>query len=333
MPRRTTRGSACASGGRGRGRHVEARRHRAVVRAPGHADVHVGAARLADEPARERRGGAGDGHPVDSVERLAPPDARRRRAGRPREPRPKHRVRVRLTVRVAEPSVGEGGRHRPAQRVFHLRPDGGHGGCPVQVRRGVEVPSEERRHAAGALPGQRAEVRADLAEPGLALVLQHLGGALAVAHELRPVRARRKVHVRDCHHPARADRDVAEAHPAALHRIDRVVRDQVQSLVRVGHPRCVRDAPEIALGLLDSHHIGTRRPDRLADPVELNLSAAVPDVEGHHGERVGRGRGRAQQQRERGAERRKASHRATASSSGRRMWSSRGRGLMRRSIS
>ena len=194
---------------------------------------------------------------------------------------------------------------------------GSHGGRPVQVRRGVEVAGEERRHAAGALPGQRAEVRADLAEPRLALVLQHLGRTLAVAHQLRPVRARRQVHVGDCHHPARADRDVAEAHPAALHRIDRVVRDQVQRLVRVGHPRRVRDAPEIALGLLDPHHVRTRRPDRLADPVELNLSAAVPDVEGHHGERVGRGRGCAHQQRERGGERGEAPHRSTSASRGR----------------
>ena len=55
-------------------------------------------------------------------------------------------------------------------------------------------------------------------------------------------------------------------------------------------PGRVRDAPEVPLGLLDADHVRARRADRLPDPVELNLSAAVPDVEGHHGERVGRGR-------------------------------------------
>ena len=175
VPRRTTRGSACASGGAGAAvtskldataRWSEPQGTPTSTSGPPGSPT----SRLASVVAG----------PVTVTQSIRSSVSRRRMRGGgvpavQVSPGRSHRVRVRLAVRVAEPSVGERGRHRPAQRVFHLRPHGSHGGRPIQVRRGVEVAGEERRHAAGALPGQRPEVRADLAEPGLALVLQHLG--------------------------------------------------------------------------------------------------------------------------------------------------------------
>ena len=74
--------------------------------------------------------------------------------------------------------------------------------------------------------------------------VEHLGLRLAVAHQLRAVRARRQVHVADRHHAARANGDVAEADPAALHRVDGIARGDVKGLVGVGHAGRFRDATE-----------------------------------------------------------------------------------------
>ena len=184
------------------------------------------------------------------------------------------------------------------------------------MRGRVEVAGEERRNAARRLPREGSEVRTDLAEPRGTLVRQHLGLRLAVAHQLRAVRARRQVHVADRHHAARANGHVAEADPAALHRVDGIARGDVKGLVGVGHAGRFRDATEVPLRLLHANHVRARRADGLSHPVEFHLSAAVPDVECHHGERVRRGRAREQQKRKRGAERREPFHRSTSACSG-----------------
>ncbi len=300
----------------GRGRDVEGRRDRAVVRAPRHAHVHVRPAGLAHEPARERRRRAARGHPVDAVERLAAPDPRRRGAGGPGEAGPRDGIGVSLPVGVAEAGPLERGGHRPAQRVLHLRPDGGHRRRPVEVRRGVEVAGQEGRHAGSRLARERAEVRADLAQPRGALVLQHLRRALAVAHELRAIWARGQVDVADRGHAARPHRHVSEAHAAALDGVDRIAGDHMQRLVGVRQSRRVGDPPQVPLWLLYPDHVRAGGLDGVPDTVEVDLYAAVPDVEGHDGERLG-GRGRRERQRgERGHQRGESPHRSTSACSG-----------------
>ncbi len=62
----------------------------------------------------------------------------------------------------------------------------------------------------------------------------------------------------------------------------RETRDDVLALVVVFPAHRVRKSRGVAPGFLDAHHIGSRFLDRLDGFVEIDLSAAVFDVVGHH---------------------------------------------------
>ena len=51
--------------------------------------------------------------------------------------------------------------------------------------------------------------------------------------------------------------------------------------IGVGVARKRRDLQRFAVGLLQSDNVGIGLLDRLDDPVEINLIAAIPDIETH----------------------------------------------------
>ena len=94
------------------------------------------------------------------------------------------------------------------------------------------------------------------------------------------------MHVRDRHHVVEVDGGVRDPNAADARREQRVTGHHVQGLVDVGHASRAGDPAQAALRLLHAHDVGVGRPDRPADLVEVDLDAAVPDVERHHGQRL-----------------------------------------------
>ena len=260
-------------------------------------DVHVRPAALTDEVARNRARSAGGEDPVDAVVDL--PADRFGPAGSPGEPGHRDRIRVHLAVGVPEARVRIGPAHRPVEGERDLRPDGGDGRRPIEMRRRVEVPGQEDGDPVRGERGQGVEVHLGGRQPDPALERVQPRWCGAVPHPVGAVRRRGQVGVGDRHDPPGPELDV-DIDAVARRRVDQpVARDDLEPLA--GEPAEGAGNPlRRVLRLLEPDDVRAGRPDRLEHlgerrlaaaalraPVagsQVELVAAVEDVQRHHAE-------------------------------------------------
>jgi hypothetical protein len=87
-------------------------------------------------------------------------------------------------------------------------------------------------------------------------------------------------------HVQRIERDIPEAEPILLARVDRQPGHQMETLVDISVSGGFGEAAEVPLRLLDGNDVGIGGADRLRHGFEVDLDPAVPDVEGHDAEFV-----------------------------------------------
>ena len=161
-------------------------------------------ARRPRRPASSRAVSAGPWTSTQSIRSLTSSGTDSERPGRgPREPGHRDRVRMHLSVGVAEPRIGQSLGDRPDDRVADLLADRVDRGGPVEVRRGVEVAGEEHGHPVVGQTGEDVELPLDRGQARRALEVEHRAARLAVAHPVRAVRIGRQVDVRDRDEPSR----------------------------------------------------------------------------------------------------------------------------------
>jgi hypothetical protein len=92
------------------------------------------------------------------------------------------------------------------------------------------------------------------------------------------------VNVPERHDVVEVECRIGQSHAFTLDREQRISRDHVKALVDVRQPGHRREPVQIALGLLNPDDVRPGSPYRARHLAEVDLNAAVPDVEGHHGE-------------------------------------------------
>ena len=163
------------------------------------------------------------------------------------------------------------------------------------MRRGVEVTGQEGRDPGLDQGGQDVQALLDGRQTGRLLERDDLLRALAVADVVRAVRIGRQVDVRDGDDGPRGELDEGVAAVGAGGVDDRELRDQLVADVGMRPAELLGEATRVALGLLERDDIRIGEAGGLHDLGEVDLVAAVLDVEVHQLElrlrRRRRGRG------------------------------------------